>query len=114
MRDAYAVLNTEWKKSLYDMFHQVDFDQEERTIEQIMKMNKIRNKKADLSEEEKDEIFKDVFNNQVNGRVMLSVFPFYTTWLILSLSFLKDDRNKAKLIMFLSCILCGYGEGYIA
>jgi hypothetical protein len=45
--------------------------------------------------------------------VMIQVAPFYFTWIILALIFLKDDRKKAKLALFLSCIGLGYLEGFI-
>mmetsp|Transcript_42903 Transcript_42903/g.31335 ORF Transcript_42903/g.31335 Transcript_42903/m.31335 type:complete len:104 (-) Transcript_42903:380-691(-) len=44
---------------------------------------------------------------------LIEVVPFYMTWLILSLIFLKDDRKKTKMILFLFSFGFGYMEYYI-
>jgi len=37
----------------------------------------------------------------------LDVVPFYLTWFILCLIFLKDDRKKAKVVLMAVCIMMG-------
>jgi hypothetical protein len=44
--------------------------------------------------------------------IVFDVLPFYLTWFILIIVFLREDRRKAKLIIAFGCIAMGIFEGY--
>lgn len=44
--------------------------------------------------------------------IVFDVLPFYLTWFILIIVFLREDRRKAKVIIALGCIAMGVFEGY--
>lgn len=46
--------------------------------------------------------------------IVFDVLPFYLTWFILGIVFLKEDRRKAKIIVMILCIVMGVFEGYTA
>jgi len=44
--------------------------------------------------------------------IVFEVLPFYLTWFILGVVFLKEDRRKAKFVIIMICIGLGMAEGY--
>mmetsp|Transcript_17281 Transcript_17281/g.16489 ORF Transcript_17281/g.16489 Transcript_17281/m.16489 type:complete len:159 (+) Transcript_17281:198-674(+) len=102
---ANEILGQAEKKMMYDLYFQTDFTQEEKFLDAL--------KMQFDNETEREQQFRAYKQNIQSLNSLVDVAPFYFTWLLLSFVFLKDDRKKTKICLFLSCVVFGYGEMHI-
>eukprot|EP00347_Sterkiella_histriomuscorum_P006408 403352880 len=101
---ANEILQSSEKRIAYDIFGQTDFSQEERILNQLQSQFK--------DEKMRTEQFRLYQTGVRTIAIFLDVFPFYFTWLILTIVFLKDDRRKAKILLMVWCISQGAAETF--
>lgn len=100
------MLSSPEKRMAYDVFQQTDFQQDERILDQLKWQFKNETMRA--------EQYRLYQLSQKTVGIVFEVVPFYLTWFILGIVFLKEDRRKAKIIIMVTCIAMGAFEGYTA
>ena len=86
---AYEVLSSPEKRMAYDVFQQTDFSSEERILEQMKWQFK--------DEKMRTEQFRLYQLSLKTLEIMFTVVPFYLTWFILGIVFLKEDVRSRIL-----------------